>query len=145
MFLSCIRPYSLNLPSMPSCVSQTNNNPWLSREERGKLRASSNTSLLLIRSEQVADLLHQSLLHQNTHKVVFSRKACTMWIETQRRYYRICAWLSFEKLYLCLSNHSFYTGCELKKVSRAENEKWKKISLKLKMKRREFNAFFSSP
>ena len=75
----------------------------------------------------------------------FSRKACTMWIETQRRYYRICAWLSFEKLYLCLSNHSFYTGCELKKVSRAENEKWKKISLKLKMKRREFNAFFSSP
>jgi len=27
----------------------------------------------------------------------FSRKACTMWIETQRRYYRICAWLSFEK------------------------------------------------
>ena len=58
-------------------------------EERGTLRASSNTSLL-IRSEQVADLLHQSLLHQNT-------KACTMWIETQRRYYRICAWLSFEK------------------------------------------------
>jgi len=74
MFLSCIRPYSLNLPSMPSCVSQTNNNPWLSREERGKLRASSNTSLLLIRSEQVADLLHQSLLHQNTHKVVFPEK-----------------------------------------------------------------------
>ena len=46
-------------------------------EPRGEgklLRASSNTSLLLIRSEQVADLLHQSLLHQNTHKVVFPEK-----------------------------------------------------------------------
>lgn len=75
------------LSTSHQCVSQTNNNPWLSRGERGKLRAS-NTSLLLIRS--VADLLQQSLLHQNT-------KACTMWIETQRRYYRICAWLSFEK------------------------------------------------
>ena len=85
------------LSTSHQCVSQTNNNPWLSWEERGKLRASSNTSLLLMRSEQVADLLHQSLLHQNTHKVVFPRKACTMWIETQRRYYRICAWLSFEK------------------------------------------------
>ena len=73
MFLSCIRPYSLNLPSMPSCVYHklTTTHGWA--EERGKVRASSNTSLL-IRSEQVADLLHQSLLHQNTHKVVFPEK-----------------------------------------------------------------------
>jgi len=144
MFLSCIRPYSLNLPSMPSCVSQTNNNPWLSREERGKMRASSNTSLL-IRSEQVADLLHQSLLHQNTHKVVFPEKLVQCELRRREDIIEFVLDSPLKKLYLCLSNHSFYTGCELKKVSRAENEKWKKISLKLKMKRREFNAFFSSP
>ena len=144
MFLSCIRPYSLNLPSMPSCVSQTNNNPWLRRGE-GKTESQQHKSS----SNKVwtGRRFAPSVLTPPKHtQSSFSRKACTMWIETQRRYYRICAWLSFfKKLYICLSNHSFYTGCELKKVSRAENEKWKKISLKLKMKRREFNAFFSSP
>ena len=38
----------------------------------GKIESQQHTSLLLMRS--VADLLHQSLLHQNTHKVVFPEK-----------------------------------------------------------------------
>lgn len=74
------------LSTSHQCVSQTNNNPWLSRGE-GKIESQQHKSS----SNKVCRRFAPSVLTPPKHK------ACTMWIETQRRYYRICAWLSFEK------------------------------------------------
>jgi len=83
------------LSTSHQCVSQTNNNPWVSRGE-GKIESQQHKSS----SNKVwtGRRFAPSVLTPPKHtQSSFSRKACTMWIETQRRYYRICAWLSFLK------------------------------------------------